>query len=56
MVAVIGDVLAFCPTNVATLPLPFKAKPIDGVLLIQLNPVPDPLKVVAGTDALLHAT
>ena len=49
IVAVIGDEVALVAVNEAMLPAPLAAKPIAGLLLVQLNVVPAtaPVKVIA---------
>ena len=56
IVATIGVALALIALNEAMLPVPFAAKPIDGVLLVQLYTVPAtaPLKFTTAVGAPLH--
>src|SRR5687768_11390575 len=56
MVAVTGALVALSAVKEAILPAPLAAKPIEGVLLVQLNTVPGtgPLKLIAAVAALLQ--
>jgi hypothetical protein len=58
MVAVTGAAVALVPTKDAMLPVPLAARPIDGVLFVQLYTIVPPvvglLNVTAATDAPLH--
>jgi len=49
-------VLVFVVTNEAMLPVPLAARPIDGLLFVQLNTVPaiEPLKETAVVASPLH--
>ena len=50
-VAVTGVVPLFTAANGAIFPVPFAGRPIDGVLLVQLKPLPVPVKLTAVVDA-----
>jgi hypothetical protein len=56
IVAVIGVEPAFTAVKAGILPVPEAAKPIDALLLVQLNVVPatDPVTGMAVLDPLLH--
>ena len=56
--AVTGTLLAFVAVNDAILPVPPPARPIDGVLFVQVYTVPvtAPAKFTAAVDVLLHTT
>ena len=58
IMAVTGALPVFTAVNEAILPVPLAARPIDGVLFVQLNVVPAsaPLKVTAVVAALLQTT
>ncbi len=60
MVAVTGALVALLPVKAAISPLPLAARPIDGVLFVQLYtmlpPVVGLLNVTAVVDVLLHTT
>ena len=56
IVATTGAVPVFTAVKDAILPVPLAAKPMEGVLLVQLNVVPgtEPVKVTAAVAVLLH--
>jgi hypothetical protein len=60
MVATTGAVVVLVAINVGMLPTPFAARPIDGVLFVQLNatvpPVAGLLNVIAAVDEPLQST
>ena len=58
MVAVTGVPPVFTALNEAIFPIPLAARPIDGVLFVQLNTVPatGPVKVTAVVGDPLHTT
>ena len=58
MVATTGDTVALVAVKLAILPAPLAARPIDGVLLVQLYTVPgtDPVKLIAAVAVLLQTT
>ena len=56
MVATCVVGLVFCVTNAAILPVPLAARPILGLLFVQLKEVPgkEPVKVTAAVNSPLH--
>ena len=57
-VATTGAVPVLMAVKLAILPLPLAARPMDGVLFVQLNVVPatEPVKVTGAVGAPLHTT
>lgn len=55
-VAVTGVVVGFVAVKAAILPVPFATRPMDGVLLVQLNVVPPtgPVKFTGAVNVPLH--